>query len=423
MNHPRSAFGAPPRGGATSGPAKPVPPWLLGSRGTLLAGRAMRGGVLRAAALALAALMPLAPHAQLAVEQPSVAPLPAADAYRLYLVDPAMGHLVDGRLHVVDGASMKYLALIGTGFAGTSVLSPDRKTIYVATTYYSRLVRGTRADVVEAYRSDDLTFQYEVEIPPKHVQGLQMKALGATTPDGRFLLLQNATPATSISVVDVQARRFVAEIETPGCYGVIPWPGRPRRFSALCGDGTLATYDLDDAGKLAGTRVSAPFFQPDVDPLFMHYELTGDRLTLVSYHGQVYGVDLAGEQPAFVPPWSLLDAAARKQGWRPGGYELFAIDAGRLYVAMHDYGAEGSHKNPAKEIWVVDLKTQRRVARMPGQAVISMAVSHGEAPRLFALSGADNRLLAWDLRRLVPPYKPLARSEPVGETPVYLAVH
>lgn len=378
--------------------------------------------VLRAAALALAALTPFAAPAQLAVEQASVAPLPAPDANRLYLVDPAMGHLVDGRLHVVDGASMKYLALIGTGFAATDVVSRDGKTIFVATTYYSRLERGTRTDVVEAYSSADLTFQYEVEIPPKHVQGLQIKALGATTPDDRFLLLQNATPATSITVVDVAARRVASEIETPGCYGLIPWPSRPRRFSAVCGDGTLATYDLDEAGKLAATRISPAFFQPDVDPLFMHYELVGDRLTLVSYHGQVYEADLAGEQPAFAPPWSLLDAAASRQGWRPGGYALFAIDAGRLYVAMHDHGAEGSHKNPAKEIWVVDLASHKRVARMPGQAVISMAVSKGPAPRLYGLSGADNRLLAWDLRRLKAPYKPAARSEPVGETPVFLAL-
>ena len=29
MNHPRSAFGAPPRGGAASGPAEPDPRWPL----------------------------------------------------------------------------------------------------------------------------------------------------------------------------------------------------------------------------------------------------------------------------------------------------------------------------------------------------------------------------------------------------------
>jgi methylamine dehydrogenase heavy chain len=383
----------------------------------------VRGAARAAALAALALLAPLAAQAVLPVEQARIEPLAPADAYRVYLVDPAMGHLVDGRLHVIDGGRMKYLALIGTGFAGTTVLSRDRKTIFVATTYHSRLQRGTRSDVVEVYGSDDLVFRHEIEIPPKHVQGLQTRALGAMSADDRFLLLQNATPATSVSVVDVAGRRLAAEIETPGCYGVIAWPKQPRRFSAVCGDGTLATYELDDKGALASRKVSPPFFKPDVDPIFMHYELSGERLTFVSYHGQVYTIELGGDAPSFAAPWSMLDAATRKQGWRPGGYELFAVEGDRLYVAMHDHGAEGSHKNPAKEIWIVDLKAQRRVARMPGQAAVSMAIAHGAAPRLFVLSGADNRLLSWDLARLRAPYKPLARSEPFGETPVYLELH
>jgi methylamine dehydrogenase heavy chain len=255
------------------------------------------------------------------------------------------------------------------------------------------------------------------------VQGLQTRALGAMSADDRFLLLQNATPATSVSVVDVAGRRLAAEIETPGCYGVIAWPKQPRRFSAVCGDGTLATYELDDKGALATRTVSPPFFKPEVDPILKHNELSGERLTFVSYHGQVYTIELGGDAPSFAAPWSMLDTATRKQGWRPGGYELFAVEGDRLYVAMHDHGAEGSHKNPAKEIWIVDLKAQRRVARMPGQAAVSMAIAHGAAPRLFVLSGADNRLLSWDLARLRAPYKPLARSEPFGETPVYLELH
>jgi hypothetical protein len=38
MNHPRSAFGAPPLGGAAGGPAKPVPWRLLGALLCLVAG-------------------------------------------------------------------------------------------------------------------------------------------------------------------------------------------------------------------------------------------------------------------------------------------------------------------------------------------------------------------------------------------------
>ena len=363
-------------------------------------------------------------RAELPVEQLTMEPLQASDPYRIYLGDPTMGHLVDGRTHVLDGTRMRYLGMLGTGFAGVTTLSRDTKTIFVATTYHSRLQRGTRSDVVEVYKADDLSFQYEIEIPAKHVQSLPMRALLATTADDRFLLVQNATPATSVTVVDLQARKASAEVPTPGCYGVIPWPGQPRRFSSVCGDGTLATYELDAAGAAATIVGGVPFFDPDKDPVFMHYQFVGDQLTFVSYYGNVYTLDLSGPKPSAAKPWALVDAAAAKQGWRPGGYQLFGIEprARRLYVGMHDKGNEGSHKSPAKEIWVVDLKTHQRVARIPGQSAVSMNIARTEAPRLFVLSGADNRILSFDLSGAKPPTKPLARSEPFGETPVYLGL-
>ena len=364
-------------------------------------------------------------HAELPVEQLTMEKLPPVDPYRIYLGDPAMGHLVDGRTHVVDGTRMRYLGMLGTGFAGLTALSRDGHTIFVATTYHSRLQRGIRTDVVEVYRADNLTFQYEIEIAPKHVQSLAMRALLATSADDRFLLVQNATPATSVTVVDLQARLVVAEVPTPGCYGVIPWPSQPRRFSAVCGDGTVATFELDDKGAVASSNVTEPFFDPDTDPVFMHYELVGDRLTFVSYHGEVHTLELSGVKPTSTKPWSMIDAVARKQGWRPGGYQLFAIEprSERLYVGMHDKGAEGTHKSPAKEIWVFDLKTHGRIARIPGHAAVSMNIARTDAPRLFLLSGADNRILAFDLKGPKPPTKASARSEPVGDTPVFLGMH
>lgn len=383
---------------------------------------------LRWAVCCLAALLSQAfvsaARAELPVEQPSEVKLPPADAYRIYLSDPVMPHLVDGRTYAVDGKSLRFLGLMGTGYAGSTALSRDGKTFYVATTYYSRLVRGTRADVVEAHRTDDLGYLYEIEIPPKQVQSLPMRALLTTSADDRFLLVQNATPATSVTVVDLQAKRVTTEIPTPGCYGVIAWPSQPRRFSSVCGDGKLATYDLDDKGVLAASSVTEPFFDPDKDPVFMHYELVGDELTFVSYLGAVHTIQLSGAKPTAAPPWSMLDAAARKQGWRPGGYQLFAIEprSGRLYVGMHDKGAEGSHKTPAKEIWVVDLKSHKRVGRIPGQVAISMNIARTETPRLYLLSGADNRIVAFDLKGERPPTKPSARSEPVGETPVFIGM-
>ena len=43
MTHPRSAFGAPPQGGAASGPAKPDPRLPLGDTGPCFAGGGFGG--------------------------------------------------------------------------------------------------------------------------------------------------------------------------------------------------------------------------------------------------------------------------------------------------------------------------------------------------------------------------------------------
>ena len=252
-----------------------------------------------------------AAQAQLAVETLKMEPLQPADAHRIYLSDPTITHLVDGRIHVIDGAGMRYLGMVGSGFAGSSTLSPDRKTLYVATTYLSRLQRGTRTDVVEAYDTGDLTLRYEIEIPAKHAQSLPVKALAAVIGDGRFLLVQNATPATSVTVVDLQERRVASELANPGCWGAIPWPSNPHRFTTVCGDGTLATFELGPDGKAAQEpMVSKPFFDPDKDPIFMHYELVGDELVMVSYHGAVYTVRRPGASSTRRPASSAGPRAA-----------------------------------------------------------------------------------------------------------------
>lgn len=371
-----------------------------------------------------AAKAPPPPPPALPIEDIGIQKLAPADGHRIFLVDPAMGHLVDGRTHIVDGRSMRFLSLLGTGFAGYTTLSRDGRYIYVSTTYHSRGQRGTRTDVVEIYRSDDLVFEQEIELPTRRAQGLQIRALTATTADDRFLLLQNATPAASISVVDTRSRRVTTEFENAGCWGVLAWPGDPRRLSSVCGDGRLATYELGEDGTLKSTKMSEPFFDPDTDPVFMHYEWVGDELTLLSFAGQVHTLRLSGGEVQALPRWSLVDAAARKKGWRPGGFQLFAIDPrrGMLYVAMHEGGGEGSHKTPASQIWVVDLKTQRRVATMPGTVALSMTISQGESPRLYLLNAADNRLHAFDLSRSRAPAKAIKVSDPMGETPVYLVL-
>ncbi|HET7774847.1 MAG TPA: amine dehydrogenase large subunit, partial [Azospira sp.] len=254
----------------------------------------------------------------------------------------------------------------------------------------------------------------------KHAQALPYKGTIATTSDGRFILVQNATPATSVSVVDRLAGKFVAEITTPGCWIIVPYKSDPRRFATLCGDGALLSVTLDESGQPVARQRSRPFFDPDEDPLFVQTVNDGDRHFFVSFKGQVHGVDLAGAEPTFLQSWSLTSAKEQKQGWRPGGYQPLGLHSpsGRLYVGVHPKGHEGSHKEPAREIWAFDLKSQKRLQRVPGNAAIALAVSRGAAsPRLFAYDGLKSAIVAYDA---LPRLAQRGRLEAVGESPTLM---
>lgn len=359
--------------------------------------------------------------AQLPHETPSVVKLPEATPHRLYITDISFNHIVDGRLHVVDGDSLKYLGLLSTAYAGSTALSLDGKEMYVATTYYSRLSHGERSDVIDIHDTQTLERKGEIAIPPRHAQALPYKGLLRVSSDGRWLLSQNATPASSVSVIDLRARKFAAEIATPGCWIIVPSQTVGNRFATLCGDGTLQSIELNDDGSLKSRTRSARFFDPDADPVFVHSERVGDRHHFVSYLGQLYAADLSGETPKVEAPWSLVGKADEAKRWRPGGYQLMAIHraSGRLFVTMHAGGADGSHKNPAQEIWVFDLESHKRLARLPGNNAIAITVSQIERPKLFALDAVKGGLVVYDAGSK-PRY--LARMEPLGETPTLLAL-
>ena len=376
------------------------------------------------AAWIAAGMLLLAPAfgADVPPEQVSVAKLAPATPYRVYLTDFAINHVVDGRLYVIDGDALKLEGMVATGFAGLPTLSPDRSELYVATTYYPRLSRGERTDVVDIYDAATLAWKTEIVIPPKHAQALPYRGVIRPSADGRLLFVQNATPASSITVVDVKARKFLAEVPTPGCWIVLPAASVASRFSTLCGDGTLLTVTLDDEGKPRSQKRSEKFFDPDADPLFVQAESIGDRYFFLSFTGMVHSANLGGEQASFESPWPLVTGAEARGGWRPGGYQPLALHerSGRIFVAMHAKGKEGSHKDPAKEIWAFDLAKNERIARAPGHNAVAIAVSRNEQPRLFAIDGLKMGLAVYDAdRKLV--FK--RRMENVAEVGTLLEMH
>jgi methylamine dehydrogenase heavy chain len=144
--------------------------------------------------------------------------------------------LADVVLHrtaLFDGDSGSFLGMLsgGAGVVYSPSVSAARREIYLPETYYARGTRGARTDVVTFYDGVTLQPVGEVEIPPKRADFTNAIGASALSDDGRFLAVFNLTPANSISVVDVEARRFVSEIATPGCSLV--YPAGPRRFLLL----------------------------------------------------------------------------------------------------------------------------------------------------------------------------------------------
>ena len=177
--------------------------------GNSIAGRIAairRGAGVAAAALLGALLATPAAQAELQPETITVETLPPGGPDRLYLMDMAFEHMIDARIAVVDGADLRYIGTMAP--VGLQTLSPDRAEVYSVATYYTKLNRGDRTDQVDVYDAHTLQLLAEIPVPAKRAQSLPYQELLRTTADGRFLLLQNATPATSVTVVDRKSTRL-----------------------------------------------------------------------------------------------------------------------------------------------------------------------------------------------------------------------
>lgn len=366
---------------------------------------------------------PKNPPPELPAESLGTATLAGKTSERVYVGDVAIAHIADGRLRVFDARAGKLLGMLATGFAGNFGLSAKSDEIYVATTYHSRGGRGERVDLLEVWDADTLGFKFEVVLPAKRAQTLNYRGLVQPTGNGRFVLVQNATPATSITVVDLAERKVAGEIATPGCWGTLPSSSQGTRFAMLCGDGKLATITLDDKGQVADRQLSDKVFDPDQDAWFHTAERIGDRYFFLSFKGMLTELDVSGATVAVKSSRALVGPQDQKQGWRPGGYQVFAVHpSGRwAVVAMHDKGREGSHKSPAKQLWTIDLASGKRIAVAPGQNTASMTFSRS-GQRLQALDGVTGAMRVWswtDAGKL----KQIAMVKPAGEAALQIESH
>jgi methylamine dehydrogenase heavy chain len=265
------------------------------------------------------------------------------------------------RAALVDLDDGEFLGVVSAAHGPVqAAFAADGSEFYLPETFYSRGSRGVRTDVVTIYSTETLAPSGEVVIPSKRAIDNIATGNVALSDDGRFLAVFNLTPSTSLSIVDVATRTFVGEIPTPGCSLV--FAAGPRRFLMICGDGAALAVQLDEDGGELSKRRSAPFFDPDADPVTEKAVRWRDQWLFVSFEGGLHAVDVSGDELAFPPRWSLVADDERTDDWRIGGSQHLAVhDAtGRLYSLVHQGEAE-TQKHDGTELWVYDLAGRERL--------------------------------------------------------------
>lgn len=329
---------------------------------------------------------PSAAQQELQPDEPRVELMRHPSTHWAFLYDDNVG--VIGRIIIVDGDAQRVVGSIAAGFLPSFTLTRNLSEYVLGETYWSRGSRGKRTDVITYYDPTTLLPLGETALPQGRFLIGKRYAL-AMTGDGKFLLSANATPATSVSIIDFSTRTVVAAVTTPGCALVLPHG--TESFSSLCGNGSFMTVRLEADGTAQKVR-GKPFFDPDVDPVFDDWALSQQerRAFFVSYHGQIYSVSLAGEQPEPErTPWHVTTERERQEGWRPGGTQPLAYHSPshRLFVLMHR-DVEWTQFESGTEVWIFDAMSHQRLGRLH-LAIPAMAVevTRDESALLFTLDG------------------------------------
>jgi methylamine dehydrogenase heavy chain len=315
---------------------------------------------------------------------------------------------------LIDVREDRFLGVIGVVNGGPGgnpfAFSADRRFIYSVETFYSRGNRGERTDAVTTFDAATLAAVGEVVIPPKSALMIARDGAIALSDDKRMLAVFNLTPATSVTIVDVQNGTSVGEISTPGCSLV--YAAGERRYVMLCANGGLLTVTVDEDGKEASKVRTEGFFDPQADPVTEAAVRHRDEWLFVSFDGIVHSLDVSGEELRFGRKWSLLTDSDRADQWRVAGRQHLAVHeaSGRLYslVRQSEEPLDDPKTMDGEEVWVYDLGTRRRIERwkaapetgQPGDASSSaggaigatsgdgataILVTQGDAPLLVTL--------------------------------------
>lgn len=356
----------------------------------------MRAGILRANAVAICTCFAAAATSAYAAAADFPKPLPIDTISKVetlpakYPTTWSFLNYAGDRIELrnVGSDSREVKAQLQAHDSATLLVPEKRPELYVADTVWSRGTRGTRTDFITVYDTHTLNPIGEIVLPgAKRALIAAVEGLMAFTDDQRMAVVFNFTPASSVTVVDLVKRQVLGEVGIPGCSLV--YPSGTRGFSTLCSSGTMLTVRLDANGAVAGRGESKAFNPLDTDPLFTASIVVGGLRYFPSLHGRIQPVDMRGDEVKILPDWPLVPAADQADHWRPSGWQVVAGDEQKLlYVLMQPDAHEGTHKDPATEVWVYNTATRTRIRRLrlvrPGS---SISLTHGAEPLMLVQAG------------------------------------
>lgn len=300
---------------------------------------------------------------------------------------------------VVRFYSADDLSVVGTVDAGAQshfAISQDGKTVYMASGFYNRLSSGKGEHVLQVFDVETATLTKEIVLPFKLSQYTDDASLMQLSADEKYLYLQNATPATSVTVVDLEKGEVVQEVPSPGCFGIYP-SLEGHAYSTICGDGTFNTMTLSADGTSFESKKSATIFDPEEDPIYLSFDRAGSDLLFISFKGVVHRLS---DSDSVVTEISTTPIAEGVEGdWGTSGYTVVSYNEpnGILFVPMASGRHDGSHYHDAEEIWAYDLANQKLLYRSPVEGISSVITTDDAVPTLFGLDIGGGKVVKFEV--------------------------
>ena len=253
---------------------------------------------------------------------------------------------------------------------GSIAVNQSRGEVYTPESFYARKYRGKREDVIIVHDMKTLLPLEEIDVPDKIASVFGVPVIKLLN-NKKHLVVYNQVPAQSLSIVDIENRKFVAEISTPGCAMMLPVQNSD--FLMICMDGTLQMMQLDDDGQELNRVRSQNFFSVENDAVFDRVAKTKKGWLLISHSGLAYNVSVDESRIIIGEPWPLLTDQDLEEQWRPGGGSFVTThrELNLAYILMHQGGVD-THHEPGSEIWVFDLNKQKRIKRYSSEKISSV---------------------------------------------------